>query len=57
MMPIEIRTFSFDPWDEIKLHQQKIDQEMNMEGQYGATASFVGTTLRLRTISNRNAVR
>jgi molybdopterin synthase catalytic subunit len=43
MMPIEIRTSSFVPWEEIKLHQQKMDQEMNMEGQYGATASFVGT--------------
>ena len=39
MMPIEIRTSSFNPWDEIKLHQQK----MYKEGQYGATASFVGT--------------
>jgi len=39
MMPIEIRTTSFDPWNEIKLHQQKMDKE----GQYGATASFVGT--------------
>lgn len=38
-MPIEIRTSSFDPWDEIKLHQQKMEKE----GQYGATASFVGT--------------
>lgn len=38
-MSIEIRTSSFDPWDEIKLHQQKMDKE----GQYGATASFVGT--------------
>ena len=43
MMPIEIRSSSFDPWEEIKLHQQKMDQEMSMEGQYGATASFVGT--------------
>jgi len=42
-MPIDIRTSSFNPWDEIKLHQQKLDQEMNMEGQYGATASFVGS--------------
>jgi len=42
-MPIEIRTSAFNPWDEIKRHQQKMDQEMNMEGQYGATASFVGT--------------
>ena len=42
-MPIEIRTSSFNPWDEIKLHQQKMDQEMNKHGQYGATASFVGT--------------
>ena len=39
MMPIEIRTSSFNPWDEIKLHQQKL----NREGQYGATANFVGT--------------
>jgi len=39
MMPIEIRTSSFDPWDEINLHQQ----EMGKEGQFGATASFVGT--------------
>ena len=39
MMPIEIRKLSFDPWDEIRLHQQ----EMNREGQYGAAASFVGT--------------
>jgi molybdopterin synthase catalytic subunit len=39
MMQIEIRTSSFNPWDEIKLHQQK----MNKEGQYGATASFIGT--------------
>ena len=38
-MPIEIRTSSFNPWDEIKLPQQKL----NREGQYGATASFVGT--------------
>jgi molybdopterin synthase catalytic subunit len=38
-MPIEIRTSSFDPWDEINLHQQ----EMGKEGQFGATASFVGT--------------
>ena len=38
-MPIEIRSSSFNPWDEIKLHQQKMDKE----GQYGATASFVGT--------------
>lgn len=38
-MPIEIRTSSFNPWDEIKIHQQKVDKE----GQYGATASFVGT--------------
>ena len=38
-MPIEIRTSSFNPWDEIKFHQQKVDKE----GQYGATASFVGT--------------
>lgn len=38
-MPIEIRTSSFDPWDEIKFHQQKMDKA----GQYGATASFVGT--------------
>ncbi len=38
-MPIEIRTSSFNPWDEIKIHQQKMDKE----GQYGATASFVGT--------------
>ncbi len=38
-MPIEIRLSSFNPWDEIKLHQQKMDKE----GQYGATASFVGT--------------
>ncbi len=38
-MPIEIRTSSFNPWDEIKFHQQKMDKE----GQYGATASFVGT--------------
>lgn len=39
MMPIEIRGSSFNPWDEIKLHQQKL----NRQGQYGATASFVGT--------------
>ena len=39
MMPIEIRSSSFNPWDEIKLHQQKL----NREGLYGATASFVGT--------------
>lgn len=39
MMPIEIRSYSFNPWDEIKLHQQKL----NREGLYGATASFVGT--------------
>ena len=39
MMPIEIRTSSFDPWEEINLHQQK----MGKEGQFGATASFVGT--------------
>jgi len=38
-MPIEIRTSSFNPWDEIKIHQQKMDKK----GQYGATASFVGT--------------
>ena len=38
-MPIEIKTSSFNPWDEIKLYQKKMD----MEGQYGATASFVGT--------------
>jgi molybdopterin synthase catalytic subunit len=38
-MPIEIRTSSFDPWDEIKIHQQKMDKA----GQYGATASFVGS--------------
>ena len=38
-MQIEIRTSPFNPWDEIKLHQQK----MNKEGQYGATASFIGT--------------
>ncbi|MFT5426038.1 MAG: molybdopterin synthase catalytic subunit [Gammaproteobacteria bacterium] len=43
MMPIEIRSSSFDPWDEIKLHQQKMNQKMNMTGQYGATASFIGT--------------
>ena len=42
-MPIEIRTSAFNPWDEIKLHQQKMDQGMNKHGQYGATASFVGT--------------
>ncbi len=39
MMPIEIRSSSFNPWDEIKIHQQKL----NREGLYGATASFVGT--------------
>ena len=39
MMPIEIRSSSFNPWDEIKLHQQKL----NRQGLYGATASFVGT--------------
>jgi len=39
MMPIEIRTSSFDPWEEIKSHQQ----EMGKQGQFGATASFVGT--------------
>jgi len=39
MMPIEIRSSSFNPWDEIKLHQLKL----NREGLYGATASFVGT--------------
>ncbi len=39
MMPIAIRISAFDPWEAIKLHQQK----MNREGQYGATASFVGT--------------
>ena len=39
MMPIEIRGSSFNPWDEIKLHQQKL----NRQGQYGDTASFVGT--------------
>lgn len=38
-MQIEIRASSFNPWDEINLHQQK----MNKEGQYGATASFIGT--------------
>lgn len=38
-MPIEIRTSSFDPWDEIKFHQRKMDKE----GQYGATVSFIGT--------------
>jgi len=38
-MPIEIKASSFNPWDEIKLHQKKMD----MEGKYGATASFVGT--------------
>ena len=38
-MPIEILTSSFNPWDEIKRHQQKMDKV----GQYGATASFVGT--------------
>jgi molybdopterin synthase catalytic subunit len=38
-MSVEIRTSSFNPWDEIKLHQQKMDKD----GQYGATASFVGT--------------
>jgi len=38
-MLIEIKTSSFNPWDEIKLYQKKMD----MEGQYGATASFVGT--------------
>ena len=42
-MPVEIRTSSFSPWEEIKLHQQKMDQAMNMEGQYGAAANFVGT--------------
>jgi len=42
-MPIEIRSSSFDPWDEIKIHQQKMGQEMNLGGQYGATASFVGS--------------
>ena len=43
MMPIEIRSSSFDPWDEIKLHQQKMNHEMSMTGQYGATASFIGS--------------
>ena len=38
-MPIEIRTSSFNPWDEIKIHQQKMDKA----GQYGAIASFIGT--------------
>ena len=38
-MLIEIRPSSFNPWNEIKLHQQKL----NKEGLYGATASFVGT--------------
>ena len=38
-MPIEIRSSTFNPWDEIKLHQKK----MIRQGQYGATASFVGT--------------
>ena len=49
-MPIEIRTSSFDPWDEIKLHQQ----EMEKEGQYGATASFVGT---MRDVNEGESVR
>lgn len=43
MMSIEIRTSSFDPWDEIKLHQREMNQAMKMRGQYGATASFIGT--------------
>lgn len=38
-MAIVIKTSAFDPWQEIRQHQQKMDQK----GKYGATASFVGT--------------
>ena len=39
IMPIEIRTSSFNPWMKLKY----INRKMDKEGQYGATASFVGT--------------
>lgn len=38
-MPCEIKALPFDPWDEIKIHQQKLRQQ----GKYGAIASFIGT--------------
>lgn len=38
-MPSEIRTVPFDPWNEIRCHQQRMQQQ----GKYGATTSFVGS--------------
>lgn len=38
-MKIEITHSPFDPWQAIQHHQQTLD----LQGKYGATASFVGT--------------
>lgn len=38
-MKIEITHSPFDPWQAIQHHQQMLD----LQGKYGATASFVGT--------------
>ena len=38
-MPVEIRRVAFDPWHELSLFQRGVGQR----GQFGATATFVGT--------------
>lgn len=39
-MRIEILSYPFDPWDELRRHQNQIDAR---NGAFGACASFVGT--------------
>ncbi len=39
-MRIEIRELPFDPWDELKACERDMQ---SLSGQFGATASFVGT--------------
>ena len=38
-MKIEIRPEHFNPWNEIQVHQEK----MQKDGQFGAMASFIGS--------------
>ena len=49
-MKIEIRTDAFDPWFEVQSYQD----ELEIQGKYGATALFVGT---MRDFNEGDAVR
>ena len=48
-MPVEVRRVAFDPWHELCVFQRSVGQR----GQFGATATFVGT---MRDASEGRAV-